>query len=74
MTAPDGHSRGFWSSPAGFAFTVLLAVGAVLLWLEHRAHVLGILPLLLPLLICGAMHLFMHRGRGGHHHGGDDER
>jgi hypothetical protein len=46
-----------------------LAIAAVFLWLEHRVHVLGALPLALPLLICIGMHFFMHRGHGGH--GGD---
>lgn len=64
--------RTFLNTPAGFALCVFLAVGAVFLWLEHRAHVLGALPLILPLLICVGMHFFMHRGHGGH--GGDGGR
>jgi hypothetical protein len=62
---------GFLRSPAGIALCVFLAVAGVFLWLEHRAHVLGALPLLL-LLLCLGMHVFMHRGHGGgpHGHGG----
>jgi hypothetical protein len=39
------------------------------LWEEHRAHLLGAIPYVL-LLLCPVVHLFMHRGRGGHsgHH------
>lgn len=56
----------FWRSPLGLALCIFLAVGAFYLWVEHRAHVLGWLPLLLPLLICLGMHFFLHRGHGGH--------
>jgi hypothetical protein len=61
---PDGK-RPFLNTPAGFVLCVFLAIGAVFLWLEHRAHILGTLPLLLPLLLCLGMHFFMHRGHGG---------
>lgn len=57
-----GHGRSrlvFW----GFA-----AIAGVLLFTEHRAHALGVLPYLL-LLACPLMHLF-HHGHGGHHHHG----
>ena len=46
----------------------LLAFGVmaiVLLWQEHRAHLLGILPYLF-LLSCPLLHLLHHRG---HRHG-----
>lgn len=64
-TRPD-QKRGFWSSPIGFALGVFLLIAGALLWLEHRAHILGALPLLLPLLICVGMHFFMHGRHGGH--------
>ena len=72
----DGVRRPFLNTPAGFAFCVFLAVAGVFLWVEHRAHVLGAMPLLLPLLICLGMHFFMHRGHGGHggKSGGREER
>lgn len=38
MIAPRKADSGFWSRAAGFAFTLLLAVAAVYLWLEHRGH------------------------------------
>ena len=49
----DGEGRRpFLKTPAGLALCVFMAVAALFLWLEHRAHVLGALPLILPLLIC----------------------
>lgn len=66
MNPAPGGKRRFWSSPPGVALCIFLAVAGVLLWLEHRAHILGVLPLLLPLLICLGMHFFMH-GRHGDH-------
>jgi hypothetical protein len=71
-----GKKRPWLGSPIGLVFCVFLAIAGALLWIEHRAHVLGALPLLLPLLICVGMHFFMHHGHGGGHgHGGDrDER
>ena len=76
MSAGANEKRSFWNSPGGIALVVFLVAAAFYLWLEHRAHLLGLLPLLLPLLICLGMHFFMHRGHGGDHdHGGDrDER
>ena len=44
---------------------VFLAVAALYLWTEHRAHLLGALPYIL-LLACPAMHLFIHHGHGKH--------
>ncbi|MDP2357022.1 MAG: DUF2933 domain-containing protein [Beijerinckiaceae bacterium] len=72
----DGSRRPFLNSPSGIALCVFLALGGVFLWIEHRVHVLGALPLLLPLLICIGMHFFMHRGHGGHggQRGGRDEQ
>jgi hypothetical protein len=68
----ESPKRPFLNTPAGYALCVFLAIGGVLVWIEHRAHVLGALPLLLPLVICLGMHFFMHGGHGGHHgHGGD---
>jgi hypothetical protein len=62
----DSVRKSFLSTPAGFAPFVLLAVAGVFLWVEHRLHILGALPLLLPLLICIGMHFFILRGHGGH--------
>lgn len=57
-------SRGRW------VFYGFLAIAVFLLFTEHRAHVLGILPYLF-LFACPLMHLFMHHGHGDqdqHHH------
>ncbi|CAG0979013.1 hypothetical protein MTYP_01651 [Methylophilaceae bacterium] len=56
-----GLSRGRW------AFYGFLAFAGLLLFTEHRAHLLGILPYLI-LLACPLMHLFMHRGHGSQSH------
>lgn len=60
-----GERRRFLDTPLGFALCVLLALAAGYLWLDHRAHILAVLPLILPLLLCIGMHLLMHRGHGG---------
>jgi heme/copper-type cytochrome/quinol oxidase subunit 4 len=60
------RKRPFMRTPTGLALCVFLAAAGMLLWFEHRAHVAGALPLLLPLAICLGMHFFMHRGHGGH--------
>ena len=71
----EGRRPPFLKSPAGMTLCVFLAVAGVLLWMEHRAHILEYLPVLL-LLVCVGMHLFMHRGHGGHSRddGDRDER
>ena len=55
------------------ALLIALFVAALFVVLEHRAHLLGLWPLLF-LLVCGGMHFFMHRGHGGHGaHGRDGQ-
>jgi hypothetical protein len=44
---------------------VFLVIAGVLLFTEHRAHVLGAL-IWLPLLLCPLLHMFMHGGHGEH--------
>lgn len=51
---------------ARWAFGAFVAFAALLLALEHRAHLLGIRPWLF-LLACPLMHLFMHHGHGASH-------
>jgi hypothetical protein len=60
----------FWRSRGGVVLLVVAAVGGFLLFTEHRAHVLGVLPFAL-LLACPLMHIFMHHG---HHHGGHSRK
>ncbi len=66
MEMTDHEPPPFWRSRAGIALLVVVAVGGFLLFTEHRAHVLGVLPFAF-LLACPLMHVFMHHG---HHHGG----
>jgi hypothetical protein len=55
----------FWRGRYGIGLLVLGAIAAYFLLTEHRAHVVGALPLLI-LLACPLMHVFMHHG---HSHG-----
>lgn len=52
------HGHGFSGSWVLIAFA-LMAV--LLLWQEHRAHLLGVIPYLI-LLACPLMHLLHRRG------------
>ncbi|WP_373296192.1 DUF2933 domain-containing protein [Marinobacter zhanjiangensis] len=54
-------SRRYW-----ITLSVFGVIALVLLWGEHKVHVLGALPWLI-LLLCPLMHIFMH---GSHGHGG----
>jgi uncharacterized membrane protein YgcG len=56
---------GFWTSRAFIVFLGFAAIALVLLWEEHKAHILGLIPYLF-LLACPLMHIFMHGGHGGH--------
>lgn len=56
-------------------FWVFLALAVFYLGVEHRAHLAGTLrwlPLAI-LLLCPFMHVFMHKGHGGHSRGGTDD-
>lgn len=52
-------------SKSRWVFYGFIAIAIFLLFTEHRAHVLGVLPYLL-LLACPLMHLFMHHGHHSH--------
>jgi len=67
MNADETQGKtSFWRSKTGIALCGFLAIAAVLLILEHRAHVWQWLPFAL-LLACPLMHLFHgHGGHGGH--------
>ena len=69
-----GHSqhRSQTSSRGRWVFLAFVIMGGALLFTEHRAHVLGILPWLF-ILACPLMHIFMHGGHG-HGHGGSRDR
>jgi hypothetical protein len=51
----------------------ILVGGYFVIW--HQQHVFAALPFLV-ILACPLMHLFMHRGHGGHghRHGGTSDR
>ena len=55
----------FWGSRTFFVFLGFLAIALVMLLSEHRAHFLGLLPLLL-LFACPLLHMFGHGHHGGH--------
>ncbi|HET8624264.1 MAG TPA: DUF2933 domain-containing protein [Gemmatimonadales bacterium] len=57
MNTPSRRTLWFLTACVG-------AVAAVLLAIDHRAHVFGVLPYVL-LLACPLMHL-LHRGHGSH--------
>ena len=46
-------------------WVTLAVVLGFFLFTEHRAHLFGVLPYLL-ILLCPLMHVFMHKGHGGH--------
>ncbi len=56
---------GWWRSRLNWALIGFLAIAGFFLFTEHRAHVLGVLPLVLVAL-CPLLHLFGHHGHGGH--------
>jgi hypothetical protein len=68
----SAHRHSFFTSPAGVVLLGFLIVAGVLLFTEHRAHVLGVL-LYAPLVLCPLMHFFMH-GHGGHGSHGQEDR
>ncbi|MCI0559710.1 MAG: DUF2933 domain-containing protein [Nitrososphaera sp.] len=64
-TQQSSNPNGLFRSRSGFVLLLFLAIIAFFLVTEHTAHLFGILPYLL-LLACPLLHLFMHRGHGGH--------
>ncbi|HAT1868132.1 TPA: DUF2933 domain-containing protein [Legionella pneumophila] len=76
---PQNEKR-FWSSPSGLVAIVIIGIIGYYLIVEHGVHIasfLGASPLVLLVLLCPLMHLFMHKGHGGHgeghHHKSDNE-
>ena len=64
----DDSSIPWWRSRTGITVIGFALVAAFYILREHYAHVVGALPYLL-ILLCPLLHLFMHRGHGGHRHG-----
>ena len=56
-------AKKFWGSRHSIGLMVFGVVAAYLLLSEHRAHLVGALPLLL-VFSCLGMHVFMHHGHG----------
>lgn len=63
---------GFFTSRAFLVFLAFAAIAVVLLWNEHKAHLLGALPYLL-LLACPLLHMFGGHGSHGGHGGRTDQ-
>ena len=57
------HKQSFMSRH--WVTMIVLSVVAFYLITEHQAHLFGALPWLI-LLACPFIHIFMHRGHGGH--------
>lgn len=70
---PATSEGSFWTSRTFFICLGFLAIAVTLLFSEHRAHFLGVLPYLF-LLACPLLHFFMHGGHGSHGGNGRSER
>lgn len=57
----------FRGTPLFLCLLVLLAIATYILLAEHRAHLIGALPLIGLLLLCPLMHVLMHRGHRHRH-------
>lgn len=62
---PNAQHQKRRSTSFKIALVGFLAVAAFYLIAEHRAHLLGWLPLLI-FLACPLLHVFMHGRHGGH--------
>ncbi len=58
-------------SGSKLALLSFVVVASYFLFKEHQAHVVAALPYLI-FLLCPLMHLFMHKGHGGHEGEGHD--
>ena len=59
------NRKGWHNSKSNIVLVAFLAIAGFYLITEHKAHVFGLLPFLI-LLACPLLHVFMHRGHGGH--------
>jgi cell division protein FtsW (lipid II flippase) len=69
----QSQKKSWLRSPMFLVLCGFLIIAAFFLFTEHRAHVFGILPfvlLLVLLLLCPILHFLMHGKHGGH--GGGD--
>ncbi len=64
---------GYWTSLHGLTTLILIGAALYFLLVEHGVHTLPYLPYLI-ILLCPLMHLFMHKGHGGHSHGDHQHR
>ncbi len=72
--SPFQHDEHEHSANGGnFVWWVFAAAALAFLFVEHREHLSGMLPYLL-LLACPLMHIFMHGGKHGHGHAGNEEK
>lgn len=62
------NRKGWFDSRSNWVLLAFLIIAGFYLITEHKAHAFGLLPFLI-LLACPLLHVFMHRGHGGH---GDD--
>lgn len=70
MDRPDASSAPHPRPTAlSIALCAISVAAAFYLWIEHRPHLLGVLPYVL-LVACPIMHLLMHRGHHRHHDAG----
>ena len=64
---PGARTAGNLVTRGRIAFAIFMAFALFFLLTEHRAHFFGALPFLL-ILACPLLHMFHHRGHGGHAH------
>ncbi|MDA8051894.1 MAG: DUF2933 domain-containing protein [Rhodospirillales bacterium] len=70
--AASGHAHAHvharvprWRSPSALVISGFPLIAAALLLTGHKAHLLGVLPILL-IAACPLMHFVMHQGHAGH--------
>lgn len=61
----SNSKKNFWLTLNGLSAIALIGAAMFFVLTEHRAHFINFLPYTI-LLLCLVMHLFMHRGHGGH--------
>jgi hypothetical protein len=64
-TSPHGNIP-WWKTRFAFVLMCFVAIGVVLLVIDHWHHVLGGWPLLF-LLVCPLIHVLLHGGHGRDH-------